>query len=126
MQAFTAYDVPGDVCEFVSYSYPVPLDIVDDSFGLGIPEMFEVSGSFLGEGNAEGTLRLAVDDPIPCDTGVLNWTAAVATPPVGGIAELPDISGSSARDYVAPAALTGAALVALATGAWYARRRWLS
>jgi hypothetical protein len=59
--------------------------------------------------------------------------------PVGGIAELPDVdtapaeqagapsagSGWSAGDY---AALTGglsAAVLAVAAGAWYARRRWL-
>jgi hypothetical protein len=46
-------------------------------------------------------------------------------PPVGGIAELPDVSGSAGRNYVAVAALAAAALVALGAGGWYARRRWL-
>jgi hypothetical protein len=46
--------------------------------------------------------------------------------PVGGIAELPDVSGSSAPNYIALAALAAAALLALSAGGWYARRRWLS
>jgi len=124
---FTAYDVPGDVCEFEGRQpYPVPLAIVDNSFGPGIPGMFEVSGSFPSEGSAEGTLRLVVYDPETCDTGVLDWTAITTTPtppPVGGIAELPDVSESAARSYVALAGLAAAALVALSAGAWCGRRR---
>jgi hypothetical protein len=46
-------------------------------------------------------------------------------PPVGGIAELPDASDSSGRNYVALAALAAAVLLALTAGAWHARRRWL-
>ena len=46
-------------------------------------------------------------------------------PPVGSIAELPDISDSSAPNYIALAGLAATALVALTAGAWYARRRWL-
>jgi hypothetical protein len=44
------------------------------------------------------------------------------SPPVGGIAELPDVSDSAGRNYVALAALAAAALVAITAGAWYARR----
>jgi len=44
--------------------------------------------------------------------------------PVGGIAELPDISGRPAPDYTALAGLAAAALAALTAGAWYARRRF--
>ncbi len=128
VQGFTAYDVPGDVCEFQGpQPFPIPLDIVDDSFGPGILGMYEVSGSFPSEGSAQGTLRLVVDEP-PCDSGVLGWTATVSPPtpaPVGGIAELPDVSDSSAPNYLALAGLAAAALVALTAGGWYARRRWL-
>ena len=46
-------------------------------------------------------------------------------PPVGGMAELPNVSDSSGRSYVALAALAAAALVALSAGGWYARRRWM-
>jgi hypothetical protein len=45
-------------------------------------------------------------------------------PPVGGLAELPDASGSAGRNYVALAALA-AALGALGAGGWYARTRWV-
>ena len=45
--------------------------------------------------------------------------------PVGGMAELPAISGSSGRNYIALAALAAAALAALTAGGWYVRRRWL-
>jgi len=45
--------------------------------------------------------------------------------PVGGLAELPEVSGSSGPNYVALAGLAAAALVALSAGAWYARRRWV-
>jgi ABC-type branched-subunit amino acid transport system substrate-binding protein len=44
--------------------------------------------------------------------------------PVGGIAELPAASDSSVRNYITPAALAAAALLALSAGAWHARRRW--
>jgi len=130
VQGFTAYDVPGDVCEFQGpLPFPYDLDIVDDSFGPGIPGLYEVGGSFPSEGAAQGTLRL-VQEAIPplvpyCDTGVLAWTATASFPPpaVGGIAELPDVSDSSAASYLAPAGLAAAALVALTAGGWYARRR---
>ena len=59
------------------------------------------------------------------DGNTSEFSAPVAySPPVGGTAELPDVSNSSGRNYVAPAGLTAAALVALAAGAWLARRRW--
>jgi len=47
------------------------------------------------------------------------------SPPVGGIALLPDIGDSSASNYIALAVLAGLALVAVTAGARYARRRWL-
>ena len=46
-------------------------------------------------------------------------------PSVGGIAELPDVSDSSGRNYIALGGLAAAALVALTAGGWYARRRLL-
>jgi hypothetical protein len=107
--------------------YPVPLDIdEDDRFGPGDIPMYEVSGTFPSEGNAEGTLRLVADYPKVCDTGLLSWTAVAAPPSVGGIAVPPDVSGSAAGDYVALAGLAAAALAALTASAWWARRRWLS
>ncbi|UCH87248.1 MAG: hypothetical protein JSU97_02320 [Dehalococcoidia bacterium] len=130
---FTAYDVPGDACEFQGpWFLPIALDIVDDSFGPGIPGLYEVSGSFPSEGNAEGTLRLVVEDPA-CDSGVVDWTATASfptptpspSPAVGGIAELPEVSDSSAPNYLALAGLAAAALVALIASGWYTRGRRL-
>jgi hypothetical protein len=132
VQEFTASDVPGhvpghplDACEFFGpFQYQYDLDIEeDDSFGPGTGGMFAVvSGSFPSEGNAQGTLRLAY---VGCDTDVLDWTATVSTEPVGGIAVLPDVSGSSAANYIPLAGLAAAALVALTAGGWHARRRRL-
>jgi hypothetical protein len=45
---------------------------------------------------------------------------------VGGLAQLPDVSDSSSRNYIALAGLAAATLVVLSAGTWYARRRWLS
>jgi len=45
--------------------------------------------------------------------------------PVGGTAELPDVSDRSAPHYIPLAGLAAAVLVALTAGAWYARRRRL-
>ena len=47
------------------------------------------------------------------------------SPPVGGMARLPDASDSSASGYLALTALAGVAAVALTAGAWYARRQRL-
>ena len=44
---------------------------------------------------------------------------------VGGVAELPEVSGSSGANYIALAGLAAAALAALTAGTWYARRRWV-
>jgi hypothetical protein len=129
VQGFKAYDVPGDVCEFAGPNpFPTPLDIVDDSFEASIPGLLELSGSFPSEGTAAGTLSISITNPLACTTGTLDWTATASfpTPPaVGGIAELPDVSGSSAAGYPALAGLAAAALVALVAGGWYTRRRQL-
>jgi hypothetical protein len=129
VQEFTAYDVPGHKpgggdCKYVGAQiYPFDLDIVDDSFGSDDLPFYKVSGSFPSEGSAEGTLRLSMGDPL-CDTGVLNWTA-IRSSLVGGLAVLPDVSGSSAANYIPLAGLAAAALVALTAGGWHARRRRL-
>jgi hypothetical protein len=54
-------------------------------------------------------------------------TIAAAPPalPVGGVAVLPDVSGSAGRNYLGLAVLAAAALVALSAGAWHARGRGL-
>jgi hypothetical protein len=64
-----------------------------------------------------------------CPSG---WTCAgcvcvsgTPSPAVGGLAELPDVSGSSGPHYAALGGGLAAALLALTAGGWYARRRWL-
>jgi hypothetical protein len=128
VQEFKAYDMPGVGCQYVG-PQPYPGDLpIDEYYGFGPGDLdwYVVSGTFLSEGSAEGTLRLAVGEPPLCDTGGLHWTAIAGPIPVGGIAVLPDVSDSAARDYVALAGLAAAALVAVTVGAWWARRRWLS
>jgi hypothetical protein len=44
--------------------------------------------------------------------------------PVGGLAELPDVSGSAGANNVLLAGLASAGVAAVIAGAWYARRRW--
>jgi len=44
--------------------------------------------------------------------------------PVGGLAELPDVSGSSGANNLLLAGLASAGVAAVIAGAWYARRRW--
>ena len=108
------------------FTWPVPIPIVDDEFDMTLePLATRVTGQFLTAASAQGTLRLVLDEPA-CDSGTLNWTATSSgtptPPPVGGIAELEDISGSSAFSQLALAVLVAAALGALTAGAWYAGR----
>jgi len=63
---------------------------------------------------------------IGTDADILYATEVWPAAPVGGIAELPDVSESAGRNYTALAALAAAAVAALSAGAWYARRRWLA
>ena len=64
----------------------------------------------------------SLGDTIGPDWDILYATEPEAAP-VGGLAELPDASGSAGRNYAALAGLA-AALVALGAGGWYARRRF--
>ncbi len=59
------------------------------------------------------------------DNTVIDGTGTVQISPVGGLAELADVSGSSGHNYALLAGLAAAALVALGAGGWYARRRWV-
>jgi Neuraminidase (sialidase) len=60
---------------------------------------------------------------IGTDTDILYGTEVWPAVPVGGVAELPDVSGSWGRNYAALAGLAAAALLALGAGGWYARKR---
>jgi len=60
--------------------------------------------------------------PITVDSGRLAINDSCAIPPVGGMAELPDVSELAGRNYIGLAGIA-AAVAALAAGGWYARRR---
>ena len=76
-----------------------------------------------GEGNWLTVWRSNEDlGDIGTDFDVLYAKEPVA--PVGGVAELPEVSDSAGRNYVALAGLVAAAVVALGAGGWYARRRF--
>jgi len=67
----------------------------------------------------EGTLLLVEN--------VVGTCTTQPDPPVGGIAQLPDVaddSGPSADTYAPLAGGLTATALALAAGAWYAKRRW--
>jgi hypothetical protein len=89
---FVASDVPGTIpppssgpCTFQQSTYPpIPLDIVSNAFGPGIPDFYEVSGLFPDSSTAEGTLRVTrteIPDILPaCDSGTVTWSTVAATP----------------------------------------------
>ena len=80
---------------------------------IGLDSRFVTYDSFatnLVPGDTNNAVDIFVDPPD-------------ADPPAGGIAELPEIAGSSGQPITALAGLA-AAVAALAAGAWYARRRF--
>jgi hypothetical protein len=60
--------------------------------------------------------------PFTLDSGRLAINDSCAIPPVGGVAELPDVSELAGHNYVGLAGLAAVA-AGLAAGGWYARRR---
>jgi hypothetical protein len=86
----------------------------------------------VGDVNGEAKGEIAVGASYEDVGGNVNQGRAYvfsspALAPVGGVAHLPDMAGrpsSSAANYIALAG-AAAALLALAAGGWYARRRWL-
>jgi len=108
--------------------YPTEVCLSADSVNV-VDCMFvgSCSGSQACLATASGTDNAHVAD---CD-GLDDYATKVccyagADMPVGGTAQLPDVSGSSGRNYIALAGLAAGALVALTAGAWYVRkRRWL-
>jgi hypothetical protein len=58
--------------------------------------------------------------PNQVDTAVVQYTSQAA---VGGIAQIPDVSDSSAPHHIALAAAAAAGAIALTAGIWCARRR---
>jgi hypothetical protein len=87
-----------------------------------------VAGEYLVEvemaGCSPATSEAVTVPPAVTDLDV-GLTCDETPAPVGGLAELPDVSDSSARYQIALAGLAAAALLALGAGGWYARRRRL-
>ena len=84
----------------------------------------DVTGTWLYPGAVTGPNVTATTTDASGNTSEFSAPVAYSPPvPVGGIAELPDVSESAGRNYVALGGLV-AALVALGAGGRYARRRW--
>jgi len=92
VENFAVSNVPGTIpppgsgpCAFQQSTYPpIPLDIVSNAFGPGIPDFYELSGSFPGPNTAQGTLRLfypEIPDISPaCDSDIVGWVATGEVP----------------------------------------------
>jgi hypothetical protein len=114
-------------------SGPTHIELVDYDFlgtyeSVGFSDEAEIPGDGDGDGRGDVCDNCpTVFNPDQADSNG-DGIGDACSLPVGGIAELPDLAesaGSSARSYIAPAALAAGALVAITAGGWYARRRWL-
>jgi hypothetical protein len=120
----------------LEYNTPLTADVVADrvfgqggSFTSGTCNLGGITASSLcGPGVAVDGMGNVYANDAP-NHRVLEYDAPLSSPstPVGGIAELPDIaeSGSSARNFIAPAGAAMAGAIIVAAGGWYASRRWL-
>ena len=79
----------------------------------------------LGGAPLDNTVLILGPNPVSGVVTANSMKLFAFAPSVGGLAELPDLSGSSGPPYAALAGGLAAAAVALTAGAWYARRRWL-
>ena len=85
----------------------------------------DATGTWTYSGTVTGPNVTATVTDAGGNTSEFSAPVAYSPPPVGGLAELPDVAGSSGHDYIAIAGLAAAALAAFTAGAWYARRRRL-
>ena len=95
--SFAVSDVPGGGSCVIQRTFPIPLDIsLTGDFGPGIPDFFEVTGSFPGPDTAQGTLHVVVPPEPPlqgCDSGLVDWSAAVdASTPTPSPTPTPTVS----------------------------------
>ena len=131
VQNLTVTDIPCDEGTHDQFIWPVSIPIVDDEFDMTLePLATRVTGQFPTAASAQGTFLLDLGD---CQSPELSWTASVSAtptptptptpPPVGGIAELADVSGSSAASDLALLALGAVALGVFTVGGRYVGRR---
>jgi len=106
---------PNEICLSIGTG-----DAVDCIYGASCASDYACLSTISGTTNAHVADCDGVDDYA---TKVCCYAGAPV--PVGGIAELPEVSGSWGPNYVALGGLATAALVALAASAWYTKRRWL-
>lgn len=98
-------------------------EAVDCTYGTGCGAGYACLATISASSNAHVADCNGVDDYA---TKVCCYVGAAPTPqPVGGIAELPDVSesGSTRNNAALGGVLMAAGVLALTAGAWYARRR---
>ena len=111
-----------DNCPLVSNASQADTDL-DDIGDACDQDDWNNDGDILDPGEPTGFTSGTPNGPYAEVT--ITDDEVISSVSVGGLAELPDVSDSSSRNYVALAGLAAAALVALTAGAWCARRRWL-
>jgi hypothetical protein len=108
---------------------PTHIELVDYDFlgryeSLGYSDEADIPGDSDGDGRGDACDNCVwIDNPDQMDSDG-DGIGDACDFPVGGIAQLPDMSDSSTPDRVVLAGLAAAALATLTAGAWYARRRF--
>jgi hypothetical protein len=112
--------------------YPCTVDIFSDAGDDGTiyhgstVTNNDATGTWTYGGSVTGPYITATvtDNGGTGNTSEFSVPVAYSSPAVGGIAELPALSGAPSRNRIAlPASVAALALV-LTAGAWYAKRRW--
>jgi len=117
-----------DITTTASYNPPVEVCFTYDDTGLTPDDEARLRlERRVGDSWVDITASVDTANNRICGAGTSLSLFLMAAPagPVGGLAELPELGGSSGPPYLAIASGLAAAALALTAGAWYARRRWL-